>query len=99
MMLPVVLRRAAQSEFDEAADWYEHQRAGLGHDLVVKVQATFDRIGDNPGQFPIVFEEVRQAIVDRFPYSVLFKAEPKRIVVLAVFHHRRNPAIWKGRVR
>ena len=97
MKLPVVMRRAAQSEFDEAADWYEEQRTGLGHDFVTKVQATFDRISNNPNQFPVVFEEVRQAIVDRFPYSVLFKAEPKRILVLVVFHHRRNPSIWKRR--
>ena len=26
MSLPVVLRRAAQAEFDEAADWYEQQQ-------------------------------------------------------------------------
>lgn len=97
MKLPVVLRRAAQSEFDEAADWYEQQRPGLGHDFVAKVQATLDRISNNSGHSPIVFEEVRQAIVDRFPYSVLYRAEPTRILVLAVFHHRRNPSIWKRR--
>ncbi len=99
MKLPVVLRRAAQAEFDEAADWYEQQHASLGRDFVAKVQATFERICQHPGQFPVVFEGIRQAIVDRFPYSVLFQAEPKRIVVLAVFHHRRDPSVWKRRVR
>jgi len=99
MNLPVVLRRAAQAEFDEAADWYERQRTNLGRDFVAKVQTTFDRIRTAPHQFPTVFEGIRQAIVDRFPYSVLFQSEPKRIVVLAVFHHRRNPSVWKRRVR
>ncbi len=99
MKLPVVLRRPAQAEFDEAADWYEQQRTNLGRDFVSKVEATFDRIRKAPRQFPVVFEEVRQAIVDRFPYSILFLAEPKRIVVLAVFQHRRNPSVWKRRVR
>jgi len=27
---PVILRRLAQAEFDDAADWYEGQRAGRG---------------------------------------------------------------------
>lgn len=98
MKLSLVLRRAAQAEFDAAADWYEQQQSNLGRDFVAKVQATFDRIRMNPGQFPIVFEEVRQAIVDRFPFSVLFQVEPKRIVVLAVFHRRRDPSSWKRRV-
>jgi hypothetical protein len=28
--LPVILRPEARAEFDEAYDWYEGQRAGLG---------------------------------------------------------------------
>ena len=43
MTLTVVLRRAAQTEFDEAPDWYEQQQTNLGLNLVAKVQATFDR--------------------------------------------------------
>ena len=99
MNLPLVLRRAAQAEFDEAADWYEQQQANLGREFVTKVQVTLDRIQKTPRHFPVVFEKVRQAIVDRFPYSVFFQAEPKRIVILAVFHHRRDPKAWKRRVR
>src|SRR5207249_2679149 len=30
MNLPVVLRRQARLEYDEAADWYESRRPGLG---------------------------------------------------------------------
>ena len=30
MSLPVVLRAEAQDEFDEAFDWYEGRRPGLG---------------------------------------------------------------------
>jgi len=30
MSLPIVFRVEAQAEFDEAFDWYEQQRAGLG---------------------------------------------------------------------
>jgi len=30
MSLPVVFRRLARAEFDDAADWYEQRRAGLG---------------------------------------------------------------------
>jgi plasmid stabilization system protein ParE len=37
------------------------------------------------------------AQVRRFPYSVFYSVESEQIVVLAVFHARRDPAIWKGR--
>ncbi len=48
MSLPVVLRRKAQAEFDEAIDWSEQQRAGLGLDLIDRVQDVLDRISANP---------------------------------------------------
>lgn len=33
----------------------------------------------------------------RFPYSVYFRAEDRRIVVLAVFHGSRDPGTWQAR--
>jgi hypothetical protein len=37
MTLPVVFRRAARREFDEAALWYEERRAGLGHNSSLRL--------------------------------------------------------------
>ena len=36
--LPIVFRRAARIEFDDAADWYEQRRAGLGAKFTAAVQ-------------------------------------------------------------
>ena len=33
----------------------------------------------------------------RFPYSIFYTAESQQIVVLAVFHARRDPAVWQAR--
>jgi plasmid stabilization system protein ParE len=44
-----------------------------------------------------VFEEVRRAVVRRFPYAVFYKIEPQQVVVLAVFHSRRDPKSWQAR--
>ena len=38
MSLPVVLRPEARVEFDEAFDWYEQRRLGLGVDFVAQLQ-------------------------------------------------------------
>ncbi len=34
------------------------------------------------------------ALVSRFPYAVFYRAESKRVVVLAVLHTARDPSIW-----
>jgi plasmid stabilization system protein ParE len=97
MSLPVVLRDEAQAEFDESFDYYEGQRPGLGVAFVGRVQEVFDRIGVNPLLHAKVFADIRKAVVTRFPYSVLYRAEAGRVEVLAVFHNRRDPPIWQGR--
>ena len=37
MSTPVILRRVAQREFDDNADWYEQRSAGLGQDFIDEV--------------------------------------------------------------
>lgn len=98
MSLPVVLRSATQLEFDEAFDWYEQQRPGLGQDFVDKVQAVFDRIAANPKLHSVVLQDVRKAVVKRFPYCVYYREEANQVVVLAVFHSKRDPRVWQARV-
>ena len=44
----IILRRAAQAEYDAAGDWYEQQRPGLGAAFTAAVQQVFDRIAANP---------------------------------------------------
>lgn len=96
--LPVVLRDEAIAEFDAAFDYYEGQRAGLGVDFVARVQRVFDRIAVHPQIHSTVFADVRKAVVTRFPYCVLYRSDTTRVEVIAVFHGRRDPAIWQARV-
>lgn len=97
--LPVVLRDAAQVEFDDAFDYYEAQRPGRGVDFAVKVQDVFDRIAANPQMHPVVFDpDVRKALVIGFPYCVFYQADAAMVDVISVFHTSRDPSIWQGRV-
>ena len=97
MSLPVVLRVEARAEFDEAFDWYEQQRVGLGVDFIVRVQEVFDRIADSPRLYPEGFQDIRRATVRRFPYAVLYRIEAGQILVIAVFRGKRDPHDWQAR--
>jgi plasmid stabilization system protein ParE len=95
--LPVILRPEARAEFDEAYDWYEGQRAGLGEAFAEQVQRVFDRIAAMPRLHAAVFGDVRKAVVARFPYCAFYREEPSCVRVLAVFHTSRDPRIWQSR--
>jgi plasmid stabilization system protein ParE len=98
MTLAVVFRRAARLEFDDAAMWYEERRSGLGESFIAEIDRAIAVASADPQRFPIMHRDIRCVRVRRFPYSVFLRAESSRIVVLAVFHARRDPAVWHARV-
>jgi toxin ParE1/3/4 len=51
MTLPVVFRRAARREFDEAALWYEERRPGLGAQFVLEIDRAVRLATENPQRF------------------------------------------------
>lgn len=68
MNTPVVFLQAARTEFDEAADWYELRRAGLGAAFIVQIQQVLDQIAAQPSFYPKVTRRgVREALVSGFP--------------------------------
>ena len=97
MTLPIVFRRQARGEFDEAAAWYEQHRAGLGAKFIDAVQDVLNQAARNPNRYALVFRDLREGLVRRFPYCVYYRDEGDRIIVLAVFHASRDPSTWQSR--
>lgn len=91
MVFPIVFRRIAKREFDDAISWYGDRREGLGQDFSVAVERLLERIALSPNQFACVRGNMRRAVLKRFPYSIHFVVEDYQIVVLAIFHARRDP--------
>lgn len=92
-----VLRQRAEDDIQAAFEWYERQRSGLGEEFLSKVRSRLESIREHPEASPILYREVRRAVVSGFPYVVFYIAQPSRVSVLAVLHHHRNPATWPRR--
>jgi toxin ParE1/3/4 len=95
--LPIVLRVEAEQEFDEAFDYYDERRVGLGAEFVAEVQRVFDRLAVSPMMHQIVFADIRKGVVRRFPYCVFYRPHPDHVEVIAVFHTSRDPSVWQSR--
>ena len=91
MSLPVVFRHIARQEMAESIAWYDSQRADFGIEFASEIESFLTSIADTPEQFGKVRGDVRRAVLRRFPYTIHFLIESHRIVVLAVFHAKRNP--------
>jgi len=92
-----VVRPEAEAELDEAAAWYSERSYGLGAEFVRVVDAALSAISRSPFRFPEVHPPIRRAVLRRFPYAIMFRVTDEEIVVLSVFHSRRDPKRWKSR--
>lgn len=92
MSLPITFDPAATADVVDAVQWYEGQRAGLGAKFYAEVTRVVTMAAAHPLRYPCVQSDLRRISLRRFPYSVYFRSDPARLVVLAVFHARRNPS-------
>jgi toxin ParE1/3/4 len=97
MKLPIRLRPGVVSDLTEAADWYNRRQPELGDDFVHAAYDAFDLLAERPGSFPVVYKNVRRALMRRFPYAIYFRIESEAIVILVVIHTARSPRMWKRR--
>lgn len=97
MTLPIVFRRIARSEFLEAANWYESRRAGLGGEFLAEIDRCVALLAEHPERLAMVHPGIQRIGAQRFPFNVYFRVEARRIVVLAIFHGRRDPSVWRDR--
>ena len=87
----------AESEMIQAAAYYETQQPELGQRFLASVQDAVNRILLNPHLYPVVELDVRRCLTKTFPFGVLFRERPARIVIMAVMHLHRDPDYWKNR--
>jgi len=96
MTRTLVVWTLTETDLAEAVAWYNHIRPGLGADLVLCVEQSFDRILEHPEAFATTFPEVRRVLVRRFPFGIFFRVRQQRIEVEALFHLRKDPArLWE----
>ena len=94
----VLFRPEARAEALEARGWYESRSPGLGLDFVRALEASVASAVRNPEAFAFVEGQLRRVIFRRFPYSLIFRVFPEYLLIVAVFHHRREPRSLAGRV-
>ena len=87
----------ADMDLDDASEWYERRGEGLGDDFRRAVEQVVDTIELYPNIHPVLYGRVRRARMGRFPYSVIYAARGDRVIILGIFHNRRDPRLWRRR--
>ncbi len=97
------IEAVAQTEFEDAAGWYEAQRDGLGFEFIAAVDEVLTRIAHQATfvTAPIATVDggvVRREFVERFPYVVVFVETDEQRKVIMIRRGSSNPARWRSRL-
>ena len=89
---------AVADELEEIRDYYETKSVGLGNAFVDELERQLLTIAAMPSRWMIVQEDLRRALMKRFPYVILFSViDCKAIRVTVVKHEKRHPAFGLSR--
>lgn len=98
MAADLIVAPEATTDMDQAFEWYEGRRAGLGSSFLTNVDACIQAICRVPSRHPVVMGEYRRALVRRFPYAVIYALADNTVTVGCVFHTSQNPDKWRERL-
>jgi len=91
MNYEIVVQSEAIIEIQKAFEWYEHNRAGLGHEMIQEIEEGFERLSRHPHHYSATNKKYRKIRINRFPYIIIFEIEEAKIIVIAIRHIRQKP--------
>lgn len=97
MSYEIIVRPEAAREVQEAFDWYQEKTEGLGLEFLRAADACLAGVQRNPLASPMMYQEIRRALLRKFPYILFYIVKEEQIIVLACFHARRDPIDWMRR--
>ncbi|ETW98101.1 MAG: hypothetical protein ETSY1_20135 [Candidatus Entotheonella factor] len=97
-MTQAIFHPAARRELEEAIDYYNAERQGLGKEFREEVQRVLALLTRFPRLGQVVRGSVRRMQLSRFPYHIYYRLlESDNLRILAVAHNRQRPGYWVGR--
>jgi plasmid stabilization system protein ParE len=98
MSARIVVRHLAKRDILTVSKSYEGHREGLGVSFLDMLNALLEHLRQYPESDAPVFQEVRAAMIDRFPYVVYYTYAKHVVRVIAVIHGSRDSEAWRSRL-
>ena len=98
MAVELIITVEAERDAQEAYDWYEKRRFGLGEEFLGCVDICIEQICRSPQSYAKVHEDYRRVKVRRFPYLIFYELTNDKVTVFCIIHSAREPSKWRERL-
>lgn len=96
-MKPALFTSEAEADLQEALQWYEVQRPGLGAAFRRAVDIAVAAVEERPEAYAVIHRDTRRVLLPRFPYGLYYRVLERNIAVVACMHAKRDPRKWRSR--
>ncbi|MEQ1574373.1 MAG: type II toxin-antitoxin system RelE/ParE family toxin [Vicinamibacterales bacterium] len=89
----------AIEDAEAAARWYAARSSAAANGFADEIDRAIAAIEQNPEAWPPYEQDTRRYLLRRYPFSVVYRLEATRILIVAVAHGHRRPGYWKSRLQ
>lgn len=94
----VVFSTLADGDFADAIETYEAARPGLGRDFARQVERALTLVVRYPDSAPRVASDFHRAVVNRFPFFILYAVLDRELYVAGILPTAADPKRFAARL-
>ena len=95
-MIPNCFRR--RDDFDESYAWYAKRSEDAAERFAFAIDSALEKLCNDPNVgIRIDDDHWFYRLKKSFPFYLVYRIEPTKIVVVAIAHNRREPRYWQAR--
>lgn len=93
--MQIIISERAQLETELIQNWYDEIEDGLGEKFLQDMNSRLEKICLFPMSFQKISEGgIRQTLLKRFPYHIIYSIEKDEIIILSIYHVKREEEDW-----
>lgn len=96
-MTNIVFHPDIEYEVKASYRWYQNQAIGLGDDFLDELETAYEAILALPQTWPKFHQGFRRFLLNKFPFSIIYRPTQGTIFIVAVMHNSRKPGYWNER--
>jgi plasmid stabilization system protein ParE len=90
MSYHLVIQAEAILDIQEAFEWYEKQKMGLGYELIKEIEICYEKLSESPEYYTYLNERYRRIKTHRFPYILVYEIEENNVIINSIHHAKRE---------
>lgn len=86
----VTIRPRAETDLQQAWQWYEREQPGLGHKFLLEIRQLIQSLEHYPERATVYYRGFHRLLAPRFPYKVFYRVKVDHVIVFRVLHARQH---------